>query len=163
MEIYNFRDRTLGVTKQINDRCGSVKNWRFSVSKTKSSIRILKMPQVLTNDLKMVKSKAEKSPGFNDNYFMGRNLFPTYSNTLTHYKNMNCKLDNVKQIRLHDFKHSCESILVNKGANVQVVVKYLGHTKFEETLKSYSRLFTNTSDEVFDVIINLNNNKTDDI
>lgn len=121
------------------------------------------MPQVLTNDLKMVKSEVEKSPGFNDNYFMGRNLFPTYSNTLTHYKNMNCKLDNVKQIRLHDFKHSCESILVNKGANVQVVVKYLGHTKFEETLKSYSRLFTNTSDEVFDVIINLNNNKTDDI
>ena len=56
----NFKDRTLSITKQINDRCGSVKNWQFSVPKTKSSIRILKMPQVLTNDLKMMKYEAEK-------------------------------------------------------------------------------------------------------
>lgn len=35
----NFKDRTLSITKQINDRCGSVKNWRFSVPKTKSSIK----------------------------------------------------------------------------------------------------------------------------
>ena len=33
----NFKDRTLSITKQINDCCGSVKNWRFSVPKTKSS------------------------------------------------------------------------------------------------------------------------------
>ena len=56
----NFKDRTLSITKQINDRCGSVKNWRFSVPKTKSSIRILKMPQVLTNDLKMMKKQGRK-------------------------------------------------------------------------------------------------------
>ena len=55
----NFKDRTLSITKQINDRCGFVKNWRFSVPKTKSSIRILKMPQVLTNDLKMMKSEQK--------------------------------------------------------------------------------------------------------
>ena len=53
----NFKDRTLSISKQINDRYGSVKNWRFSVPKTKSSIRILKKLQVLTNDLKMVKSE----------------------------------------------------------------------------------------------------------
>lgn len=35
----NFKDRTLSITKQINDRCGTVKNWRFSVPKTKSSIK----------------------------------------------------------------------------------------------------------------------------
>lgn len=66
----NFKNRTLSISKQINDHCGSVKNWRFSVPKTKNSIRILKMPQVLTYDLKMMKSKAEKIPGFNDNFFV---------------------------------------------------------------------------------------------
>ena len=158
----NFKDGTLSISKQINDRCGSVKNWRFSVSKTKSSIRILKMPQVLTNDLKMVKSEAEKIPGFNDNFFVAGDMLPVCSNTLTNHKNVNCKLANVKQIRLHDFRHSCASLLVNKGANVQVVAKYLGHTKVEETLKTYSHLFTSTLDEVVAVIDNLDNNKTDD-
>lgn len=153
---------TLSISKQINDRCEFVKNWRFSISKTKSSIRILKMPQVLTNDLKMVKSKAEKIPGFNDNFFVARDMLPVCSNTLTNHKNINCKLANVKQIRLHDFRHSCASLLVNKGANVQVVAKYLGHTKVEETLKTYLHLFTSTLDEVVAVIDNLDNNKTDD-
>ena len=49
-----------------------------------------------------------------------------------------------------------------KGANVQVVAKYIGHTKFVETLKTYSHLFASTLDEVVAVIDNLDNNKTDD-
>ena len=101
------------------------------------------MPQVLTNDLKMMKYEAEKIPGFNDNYFVAGDILPACSNTITNHKNVNCKLANVKQIRLHDFRHSYASLLVNKGANVQVVAKYLGHTKVEETLKiihTYSHL-----------------------
>ena len=43
---------------------------------------------------------------------------------------------NCLEIRLHDFRHSCASLLINKGANIQVVAKYLGHTKIEETLGS---------------------------
>lgn len=121
------------------------------------------MPQVLTNDLKIAKNEAEKSPGFNENFFVAGDILPVCSNTLTNHKNVNCKLTDVKQIRLYDFRHSCASLLVNKGANVQVVAKYLGHTKVEETLKTYSHLFTSTLDEVVAVIDNLDNNKTDDV
>ena len=120
------------------------------------------MPQVLTNDLKAMKNEAEKIPGFNDNFFVAGDMLPVCSNTLTNHKNVNCKLANVKQIRLHDFRHSCASLLVNKGANVQVVAKYLGHTKVEETLKTYSHLFTSTLDEVVAVIDKLDNYKNDD-
>lgn len=66
-------------------------------------------------------------------------MLPVCSNILTNHKNVNCNLANVKQIRLHDFRHSCASLLVNKGTNVQAVAKYLGHTKIEKTLKN---LFT---------------------
>lgn len=116
------------------------------------------MSQLLTNNLKRVKNKTKKILGFNDNFFVTIDMLPVCSNILTNHKNVNCKLANVKQIRLHDFRHSCTSLLVNKGANITVVAKYLGHT----TLKTYSHLFTNTLDEVVAVIDNLNNNKTDD-
>lgn len=56
------------------------------------------MPQVLTNDLKMVKTEAEKIPEFNDNFFVAGNMLPVCSNTLTNHKNVNYKLANVKQI-----------------------------------------------------------------
>ena len=138
-----------------------IKNWRFSVPKTKSSIRTLKMPQVLTNDYETMKNEAEKIPEFNNNFFVAGDILPVCNNTLTNHKNVNCKLADIKQIRLHDFRYSCASLLVNKGANVQVVAKYLGHTKVEETLNTYTHLFNSALNEVVAVIDNLDNNKTE--
>ena len=37
----------------------------------------------------------------------------------------------VKDIRIHDFRHSCASLLIDSGANITLVAKYLGH---KETL-----------------------------
>lgn len=45
---------------------------------------------------------------------------------------------NIKQIRSHDFKHSCVSLLINSDAIINVVAKYLGHAKTDNTLNSYS-------------------------
>lgn len=64
----------------------------------------------------------------------------------------------VKQIRLHDFRDSCASLLINKGTNIQVVAKYLGHTKIEETLKRYSHMFSTALDSVVSVIDSLEDN-----
>lgn len=58
----------------------------------------------------------------------------------------------VKEIRIHDFRHSCASLLVNNGANIMIVAKYLGHTKIEETLNTYTHLFNSTLNEVVDLI-----------
>ena len=79
-------------------------------------------------------------------------MHPVCSNTPTNHKNVNCKLENVKQIRLHDFRHSCASLLVNNGANITRVAKYLGHTKIEETLNTYTHLFNSDLNEVIDLI-----------
>ena len=144
--------RTLSITKQITDRNGSIKNVRFSLPKTQSSIRTLKMPQILVDDLKMMKSEIKTMKEFNDNFFVAGSMFPVATNTINNHKNKNSKLANVKQIRLHDFRHSCTSLLINKGANVQVVAKYLGHTKIEETLKTYAHLFISSLDEIVAVI-----------
>ena len=64
----------------------------------------------------------------------------------------------VKDIRIHDFIHSCASLLINQGSNIQVVAQYLGHTKIEETLKTYSHLFISTLDQVISVIDKLDDN-----
>ena len=154
----DLEHRTLSVRKQITDRCGSIKKYKFVVPKTQNSIRTLKMPKVLTEDLKKAKLEAKQMSGFNENYFVAADAWPISSNALTDRKNSNCDKSGVKQIRLHDFRHSCASLLINEGANIQVVARYLGHTKIEETLKTYSHLFISTLDEIVDVI----DSKTDD-
>ena len=58
----------------------------------------------------------------------------------------------VKEIRLHDFRHSCASLLINKGLPVTVVSKYLGHASINETLHTYAHIFNGALNDVSDVL-----------
>ena len=100
--------------------------------------------------------------GFNDDFFVVSDAKPIADFNIYLRKTKLATLAGLKVIRIHDFRHSCASLLINNGANVTLVAKYIGHTKVEETLKTYSHLFTSTLAEVVAVIDNLDNNKTDD-
>lgn len=154
----NFGKRELSVTKQITDQGGTVKDFHFSAPKTKSSIRTLPIAKVLLNDLKMLKEEESKINGFNDNYFICGDAFPISSHTVADRKNAICEEAGVKQIRIHDFRHSCASLLINNGASVPTVSKFLEHTKIEETLNTYTHLFGSALNGVIDVIDKLDNN-----
>ena len=67
-------------------------------------------------------------------------------------KNKYCKLSGVKQIRIHDFRHSCASFLINNGASIVLVSKYLGHSKISMTLDTYTHLYKNELLEVSKMI-----------
>ena len=58
----------------------------------------------------------------------------------------------VKDIRIHDFRHSCASLLIDSGANITLVAKYLGHTKIDETLNTYSHMYQNRLDTIVNII-----------
>lgn len=146
----DFVNKTLSVKKQITGRGGSVKEFQFSTPKTKRSIRTLPLNKLLLNGLKLLKKGRSKEHEFNDNYFVIEDAFPVGSNTITSRK--------VPQIRIHDFRHSCASLLVNNGANITVVAKYLGHTKIEETLNTYIHLFNSALNEVVSIIDSLEDN-----
>lgn len=158
----NFDKKELSVTKQITDRGGTVKSFHFSSPKTKSSIRTLPIAKVLLNDLKTLREEDKKINGFNENYFVCGDAFPISSHTVANRKNVMCDEAGVKQIRIHDFRHSCASLLINNGATVPTVSKFLGHTKIEETLNTYTHLFGSALNSVVNVIDNLDNNKTED-
>lgn len=63
---------------------------------------------------------------------------------------------------IHDFKHSCVSLLINSGTTINVVAKYLGHTKIDETLNTYSHMYQNWLNTIGNIIelqnSRLNNN-----
>lgn len=61
----------------------------------------------------------------------------------------------LKHIRLHDFRHSCDFLLINSGASVTMVAKYLGHTKIDVTLNTYTHMFQSALDGVLAIINNL--------
>ena len=129
--------------------------------KTKSSIRNIPIPKVLTEDMKVLYEVSKRHYGFNDDWYLFGDTDPITNGKLRHRKNKDCKLAEVKQIRIHDFRHSCASLLISKGSNVAVVSSYLGHSKIDETLNTYSHMYQNRLDTIVN-IIELQNSRLND-
>lgn len=110
----------------------------------------------------MLKEEDKKITVFNENFFVCGDAFPVSNHTVSDRKNAMCNEAGVKQIRIHDFRHSYASLLINNGTTVPTVSKFLGHTKIEETLNTYTHLFGSALNSVVNVIDNLDNNKTED-
>ena len=153
----DFKNNYLSVNKNVITAQGeNQKPYILTTPKTKSSIRDIPIPKVLMNDLKALYEYSKKYYGFNDKYFVFGDSDPITNGKIRYRKNRNCKLAGVKQIRIHDFRHSCASLLINSNASINVVAKYLGHTKIDETLNTYSHLFKNQMNEIISIIDNLN-------
>lgn len=54
----------------------------------------------------------------------------------------------IKEIRLHDFRHSHASLLIELGFSPLLIAERLGHEKVEVTLDIYSHLYPNKQAEV---------------
>ena len=68
-------------------------------------------------------------------------------------KNKIAKEAGLHCIRVHDFRHSCASLLINNGANITVVAEYLGHSKIDETLNTYAHMYKS---RLIDVVNSIN-------
>ena len=67
-------------------------------------------------------------------------VFPVSLNALTDHKNINCELAGVKQIKLHDFRHSCSSLSLDRMSQYYIIAKHLKYSK-KEVLRTYAYLF----------------------
>ena len=71
------------------------------------------------------------------------------------------KASGVKQIRLHDLRHSHASLLVEMGFTPLAIADRLGHEKIETTLNTYSHLYPNKQGELADRL-EIENNREDE-
>lgn len=99
--------------------------------KTKSSRRVVIMPAFLTT---MLKDYCRLTGG------EGR-IFPYTRNMLNLVLKKNIKAAEVKEIRLHDLRHSHASLLINAGFRPLDVADRLGHANPGITLSVYSHFY----------------------
>ena len=139
------------ITKTLTTKIKGQK-WTISSPKTKNSIRTLPLTKKLIEDLKKQKIEAMKFKDYSENWFVFGNSFPFPETTIQVKKNKYCKLANVKQIRVHDFRHSCASLLINKGATISLVSKYLGHSNISITLNTYTHMYKSELEDMTDIL-----------
>lgn len=67
----------------------------------------------------------------------GKLITPNYVSA--HFAYM-IKKHNLKQIRFHDLRHSCASLLLANGVSMKEIQKWLGHSTYNVTANFYSHL-----------------------
>ncbi len=87
-----------------------------------SSYRTIPIPNFLLDYLKRLYDECNTYYNFNDNWYVFGDVDPM----------ANVFKAGVKVIRIHDFRHSCASLLIDSGANITLVAKYLGHSKIDK-------------------------------
>lgn len=130
----------------------SNKPYELGNLKTLRSVRVIPIPETVSSSLKQLKKMQEELYGFNDDWFVFGNILPHCESAIRRRKDRNCSLSGVKKIRIHDFRHSCASLLINNGGNITMIARYLGHSKVEETLNTYSHMFKNELVNIVNIV-----------
>ena len=107
---------------------------KSTTPKTPSSNRVIDIPDFLTNELKEYVSHLYKPNPES-------RLFNRGEKYLRLSLNRNAAKAAIKQIRVHDIRHSHASLLIDIGANPVLIAERLGHESPDITLKTYSHMF----------------------
>ena len=151
----DLNNKTLDINKSLLYKIEKG-TYIISTPKTRSSVRTISMPKQLVDVLLEHKERYSNVYGFNDDFFVCGGCSPLTDTKLADFKNTCAKEAGIKQIRIHEFRHSHASLLINSGVNVMVIKERLGHSSTRETLDTYSHLYEKTADEAIALLESLN-------
>lgn len=102
--------------------------------KTKTSARIIDIPASLADRLREYRGHLY---GVKDS----DSVFCLYNATVRYRMKKYIKKSGVKDIRLHDIRHSHASFLIARGVDILTVSRRLGHTNTSTTLNLYGHMY----------------------
>ena len=101
----------------------------ITTPKCRTSYRDVMMTSDLRKSLFDYIATCKRLAGFTSDLYLFGIDTPIAPTTLDRKKNIYCNLSGVKQIRLHEFRHSHVSLLINNGINDFDISKRLGHSR----------------------------------
>lgn len=155
----DWKKKTISIEKQVLDIDNYSATYYFSSLKTQNSRRKLPMCDALYNDLKEYYDQVSIFKNFNQDFFVFGEDYGTRALTYACARRRKRKIANeagVKEIRIHDFRHSCASLLINKGLPITIVSKYMGHASINETMHTYAHMFDGALGDVTNLLNNIN-------
>lgn len=134
------------VSKSLTNHSKS-KKYEIYIPKTKNANRRVLVPEFIHEELIKYINAVQPSQR---HFFFGVDK-PFLPTTIERKKNEHCRLSGVDQIRIHDFRHSHASYLINLGADPLLVASRLGHSSPTITLSIYAHLFPSRQQALIDL------------
>lgn len=120
--------------------------------KNKSSYRDIGIPTVLLDVLKDHRSLQQADPHFTEDYRVCGGPNCLSDTTISNHNIKYATAANLPVLRIHDFRHSHASLLVNYGINIQEVARRLGHSNVQQTWNTYAHLYPKEEERALAVL-----------
>ena len=145
----DLKGNRLNISKQWNER-----QKEFVGLKTDTSYRVVDIDKKTMEVLLELKEFYKQYEGFKDSWFMFGGTRPIPKKTVENIKNRVIERNNLKYLRIHDFRHSHASFLIDRGGEdaITAVSKRLGHADVYMTLKRYTHLMKSSQDKLLKII-----------
>ena len=124
---FDFTKNKISITKSLMHVTKEI-----TTPKTESSVRVIEMPVGVMQEVKKYIDSLEEASS---------PLFQVAPQTLLQALQRYAKVANVKEICLHDLRHSNASFLIHVGIPITTISKRLGHKSPNITLAVYSHMY----------------------
>jgi len=152
----NFDNKTILINKSITRL---YKNGERIVTspKTRQSIRIISIDDNLFNDIvELYDYYKNDNVNFNLNYYVFGGSSSISFTTLERNKNKYCDKAKVKQIKIHEFRHSHACLLFQNNIPIEDISYRLGHSTLSITMDTYLRYLPRDEKRVVTTLNSLN-------
>lgn len=129
-------------------------NGVVTTPKSAAGEREVLLPNLMSEQLKEYREYYEKTQIFKNDYVVFGAFYKSVSDsTVDRWYDKYVKLAKIKhRIRIHDFRHSHASHLINLGAPPLVVSQRLGHSDASLVLNTYGHLYPSTQESIMDLL-----------
>jgi integrase len=148
---------TINIQRQTQEVKG--KGIEFIEPKTRAGVRQIVIGESILTNLQKHRLDQEKAKKKNANNWKDNNLiFATNNGTPFNQRNLlrdyyyRIEQANLPRIRFHDLRHTAASLMINRGIDVVIVSKILGHSKPGVTLNIYAHCISDLQYEAAKVM-----------
>lgn len=120
--------------------------------KNRSSYRDLQAPAPLLTILYDQRSRQQQIPAFSDDFRICGGQTVLRDSTIEHRNQFFAKEAGLPHIRIHDFRHTHASVLINEGISIQEIARRLGHSKVEITWNTYAHLYPREEERAINIL-----------
>ena len=140
---------TIYVRRSITQK---VKGYEETPPKNKASYRSLQIPQNVVNELDEYRDVLIKNTQYSENMRVCGADKPLPDTTIYNRNKTYAEQAKLPRIKIHDFRHSHASLLINEGVNIMEVSRRLGHSDVKMTWNTYSHLYHKTEEKALEVL-----------
>lgn len=154
----DFSSNTIHITKSVYVNKGIS---HISATKTKAGTRRIIINKKLSQEMQYWHQQQKHlleqftSDSMSLQVFQSSPITITKNSIEKQYKKILERDATLKKIRIHDFRHSHASLLINQGEDYLVVKERLGHASITTTIDTYSHLYPSKQKDLADKLDDL--------